>query len=144
MWKKLFQYFKRQTDEISHEKTWTMATKRKPQKRETESLLIASQNSAIRINYTIAKIDNTQQNRSWRLCGDKDDTIHHIISECSRVAQRQCKRLDMTGWGRWSFGNWARNWNLTIFLNCICTNFLEFWDTNRLLNPGQKTRPSDN
>ena len=56
-------------------------------------------------------------------------------------------RQETTGWGRWSTGNCPRNWNLTILPNGISTNrnpSLGVWDTNRLLNTGQKTRPSDN
>ena len=29
-------------------------------------------------------------NRCW-LCGDRDETINHIISECSKLAQKDCK-----------------------------------------------------
>ena len=60
-------YFKRQTDEISHEKTWTWLLKGNF-KRETESLLIAAYNNAIRTNYIKAKIDKTQKNSKcwWR------------------------------------------------------------------------------
>ena len=42
-------YFKRQTSEISHVKTWTWLRKGNL-KRETESLLIATQNNALRTN----------------------------------------------------------------------------------------------
>ena len=49
-------------------------------KRETESLLQAAQNNAIRTNYVKAKIDKTQQNSKCWLCADRDETITHIIS----------------------------------------------------------------
>ena len=57
-------------------------------KRETEFLLIAVQNNAIKTNYIKTKIDTTQQNGGCKLCGDKDETINHIISECSISAER--------------------------------------------------------
>ena len=60
--KQLYGYFKRQTSEMSHEKTWTGLRKGKI-KRETESLLIAAQNNAIRTNYVKAKINQTQQKK---------------------------------------------------------------------------------
>ena len=63
-------------------KTWTWIRKGNL-KRETEPLLIAAQNDAIRIYYIKAKIDKTQQNYKCRLWGDRDETINHIISECS-------------------------------------------------------------
>ena len=43
-------------------------------------------------------IDKTQQNGKCRLCGDRDETINHIISECSKLAQRKYKsRHDWDG-----------------------------------------------
>ena len=31
------------------------------------------------------------QNSKERLCGDRDETINHIISECSKLAQKEWK-----------------------------------------------------
>ena len=82
---------------ISHDKTWTWLRKRNF-KREIESLLIASQNSAIRTNHIKTRIDKTQQNSKCGLCGDRDETINHIISECSKLAQKEYKpRHDWVG-----------------------------------------------
>ena len=72
--------------------------KKRNLKRETESLLIAAQDNAIRTNHIKAKIDKTQQNSKCRLCGDRDETINHIISECSKLAQKENKaRHDWVG-----------------------------------------------
>ena len=57
--KQLYEYFKRQTDEISHEKTSSWLRKENL-KKETESLQIAAQNNDIRTNYVKTKIDRTQ------------------------------------------------------------------------------------
>ena len=39
-----------------------------------------------------------QQKSKCRLCGDRDETINHIISECSKLAQREYKaRHDWVG-----------------------------------------------
>ena len=57
----------------------------------TESLLLAAQDNAIRTNHIKARIDNTQQNCKCRLCGDGDETINHLISECSKLAQKGYK-----------------------------------------------------
>ena len=44
------------------------------------------------------RIDKTQQNSKCRLCGDRDETINHIISECSKLAQKEYKaRHDWIG-----------------------------------------------
>ena len=59
---------------------------------------MAAQNSAIRTNHIKARIDKTQQNSKCRLCGDRDETINHIISESSKLAQKEYKaRHDWVG-----------------------------------------------
>ena len=75
---------------ISHEKTW-MGLRKENLKRETKSLLIAAQNNAIRTNHVKARIDKMQQNPRCRLCGDSDETINHIISECCKLTQEKYK-----------------------------------------------------
>ena len=54
-------------------------------KKETESLLRAAQNNAIRTNYVKAKIYKMQQNSWCKVCGDRDEMINHIISECIKL-----------------------------------------------------------
>ena len=88
--KQLHGRFKQLINNISHQKTWTCLRKANF-KREIESLLIAAQNSAIRTNHIKAKIDKTQQNSKCRLCGDRDETINHIIGKCSKLAQKEYK-----------------------------------------------------
>ena len=54
------------------------------------------------------KIDRTQQNSKCRLCGDSDETIHPIISECNKLVQKEYKTWQ--DWmSRWSTRNYARN-----------------------------------
>ena len=45
-------------------------------KRETESLLVATQNNAIRTNYVKTKIDNSKQDSKCKFCGDEDEMIN--------------------------------------------------------------------
>ena len=85
--KQLYGRFKRLINNISHDKTWAWLRKGNL-KRETESLQIAPQGNAVR---TKARIDKTQQNSRCRLCGDRDETVNHIISECSKLAQKEYK-----------------------------------------------------
>ena len=59
--------------------------------RETESLLIAAQNNAIRIDHIKARINKTQQNSKCGFYGDRDKTINHIISECNKLWQKEYK-----------------------------------------------------
>ena len=111
-------------------------------KRETESLLTAAQNNAIRTNYIKVRIDKMQQNSKCRLCGDRDDTINHIISECSKLAQKGNKtRHDWVG----KVIYWKLGKKLKFdHMNKWCMHNLQFWDTNWSPNFGQITRPSNN
>ena len=52
---------------------------------------MAAQDGAIRTNHIKTRIGKTQQNSKCRLCGDRDETINHIISECSKLAQKESK-----------------------------------------------------
>ena len=70
--KQQYGYFKRQTDEIGHEKTWM---RKQILKRETESLLMAAQNNSLLTNYVKVKIGKTQKNRKCRSCGDRDKSL---------------------------------------------------------------------
>ena len=58
-------------------------------KRETESLQMAAQN-AIRTNYNQQYVN--------RKSSDRDEAINHIISECSKLAQKKFKtKHDLVG-----------------------------------------------
>ena len=95
--KQLYGRFKRLINTISYNKTWKWL-RIGNFKRETDSLLIAAQNNAVRTNHIKARIDKTHQNSKCRLCGDRDETINHIISECSKLAQKEYKtRHDWVG-----------------------------------------------
>ena len=88
--KQLHGRFKRLINNISHDKNWTWLRKGNF-KRETESLLMAAKNSTIRTNHIKVRIDKTQQNSKCRLCCDREETINHIISECSKLEQKEYK-----------------------------------------------------
>ena len=103
--KQLYGRFKRLISNISQEKTWA-CIRMGNLKRETESLLIAAQSNATRTKPflsilafdTKARIDKTQQNSCCKFCGERDETINHIISECGKLAQKECKtRHDWVG-----------------------------------------------
>ena len=67
------------------------------------------------------------------VCGDRDETINHIISECSKLAQKEYKtRHDWVD--KWST-RCARNLNLTIRINGIVHNSVSVLenDTHKLL-----------
>ena len=89
--------FIRQTEEIAGEERWKWL-KNSGIKRETETLILAAQEQAIRTNLIKAKIDKTQEDSKCRMCGKVDETINHLISECSKMAQKEYKnRHDWVG-----------------------------------------------
>ena len=49
-------------------------------KRETESLIVATQNQSIRTNLVKAKIDKSQGDSLCRKCRKEDESIDHIVS----------------------------------------------------------------
>ena len=58
----------------------------------TEALIFSAQEQALRTNYTKFNIDKTIDSPFCRMCGNKNETVSHIISECSMLAQREYKR----------------------------------------------------
>ena len=86
--------------------------KKRNLKRETESLLTAAENNVIRTNHIKTIIDKTPHNNKCRLCGDRDETIIHIISECSKLAQKKfktelemCKKFKFDRTNKWYMHN---------------------------------------
>ena len=118
--KQLSGHLKQLTCDISHEKTW-LWLKRRNLKRETESLLIVAQNNTIRTIYIKARIEKMQQNSKCRLCGEREETINHILSKCCKLAQNKyktwhdwlnkvihlelCKKLKFDHTNRWYMHN---------------------------------------
>ena len=60
--------------------------------RGTETLILVAQEQAIRTNVIKAERDNTPEQSKCRMSGEKDETVNHLISECSKMAQREYKR----------------------------------------------------
>ena len=81
----------RQTEEICSERTWNWL-KQGILKKETEGLILAAQDQALRTNVIKAKIDKSQEISLCRLCGKWDETVSHIVSECEKLAQKEYKR----------------------------------------------------
>ena len=63
-------------------------------KRETGSLIVAAQNQSIRTNLVKAKIDKSWGDYLCRMCRKVDESIEHIVSGCSKLAQKEYKRRD--------------------------------------------------
>ena len=90
--KRMHGQFLRQVDEATDSgKCWEWLRK-SDLKVQTEALICAAQEQAIRTNYVKFNIDKTVESPSCRLCGQKSETVSHVISECAKLAQREYKR----------------------------------------------------
>ena len=81
----------RQTKEVRSDQCWAWL-QNGDLKRETESLIVAAQNQSIKTNLVKAKIDKSQGDSLCRMCRKVDESIDHIVSGCSKLAQKECKR----------------------------------------------------
>ena len=92
-WEKkvLYGQYLRQTKEVRSNQYWAWL-QNGDLKRETESLIVAAQNQSIRTNLVKAKIDKSQEDSLCRMCRKVDESIDHIVSGCSKLAQKECKR----------------------------------------------------
>ena len=53
---------------------------------------MAAQSQSLRTNAIKARIDKSREDAKCRMCSEKDETIHHIVSGCSNLAQKEYKR----------------------------------------------------
>ena len=81
----------RQTKEVRSDQCWAWLHNR-DLKRETESLIVAAQNQSKRANIVKTKIGKSQGDSLCRVCRKVDESIDHIVSGCSKLAQTECKR----------------------------------------------------
>ena len=63
--------------------------KRKVKKRETEGLIMAAQDQALRTNSIKYRIDMQTISVACRMCGEREESISHILAECKMLAQNQ-------------------------------------------------------
>ena len=91
-WQKVLhgQYL-RQTKEVRSDQCWAWF-QNGDLKRETESLIVAAQNQSIRTNLVKAKIYKSQRGSLSRVHRKVDESIDHIVSGCSKLAQIEYKR----------------------------------------------------
>ena len=86
--KPLHGQYVRSTEEIRDHKSWNWL-KRGTLKKETEGTLMAAQDQALRTNAIKSRIDKQDISPMCRLCGEREETISHIVAECTKLAQKQ-------------------------------------------------------
>ena len=53
---------------------------------------MAAQNQNIKTNLVKVRIDKSQGDCLFRVCRKVDESIDHIVSDCSKLAQKEYKR----------------------------------------------------
>ena len=81
----------RQTKKVRSDRCWAWL-QNGDLKREAESLIVAAQNQSIRTNLVKARIDKSQGYSLCRMRRKVDESIDHIVSGCSKLAQKEYKR----------------------------------------------------
>ena len=85
------QFLRNMPETVDKDKMWEW-TRKSDLKIGTEALMFAAQEQALRTNYVKFNIDKSVDSPLCRLCGEKVETINHIISECNKLAQKEYKR----------------------------------------------------
>ena len=89
--KKMYGQFVREiTDDVDEIKSWNWV-RQSDLKPGTVSMIFSAQEQALRTNYSKFHIDKTSESPLCRLCGAKGESISHLVSECSKLAQKQYK-----------------------------------------------------
>ena len=89
--KKMHGQFVRDNNEADWKRTWGWLNKG-DLKATTEALVCSAQEQSLRTNYIKHNIDKTADSPLCRMCTQKGETISHIVSECTKLAQREYKR----------------------------------------------------
>ena len=90
--KQLHGKFIREKEEIRSEETWGQIRKGYL-KKETEGLIFAAQEQALRTNWIRKNIDGQEVSEKCRMCGERDESITHLIVECKKLVQEEQKQI---------------------------------------------------
>ena len=80
----LYGQFARQSEDQRNDETWTWLKEGKLN-RETESLIVAAQDQAIRTNYVKATIDRSQTDPKCKIFNQNNETISHYCKCVSKT-----------------------------------------------------------
>ena len=85
------QFVREMPENVDRERTWEWMRK-SDLKVETEALIFAAQEQALRTNAVKCNIDKTKSSPLCRLCGEKSESVTHIVCGCTVLAQKEYKR----------------------------------------------------
>ena len=89
--KKLHPVFYKETMDVRDEENSWNWLKNGYLKKETEGTILAAQDQALRTNWIKSNVDKENISSKCRMCGEREETIAHIVSECQKLAQREYK-----------------------------------------------------
>lgn len=84
--KRMHGQYVREKEGIDWDRTWQWIVKG-DLKGCTEALIRSAQKQALRTNFMRFHIDHTAESPLCRVCGSKGETLTHVVSECSKLAQ---------------------------------------------------------
>ena len=76
---------------VNWDKSWQLIV-RGDLKGCTEALICSAQEQALRTNYIKFHIDKNAESPLCRMCGERVETISHLVSECGKLAQKEYKK----------------------------------------------------
>ena len=80
---------------------------------ETEGLVMAAQEQALRTRHIRKVIDKENISPVCRLSGERDEPVAHILTECKTMAEKQYIKVGgMIKLPRWYIGKLARSMEL--------------------------------
>ncbi|CAH3046938.1 unnamed protein product, partial [Porites lobata] len=89
--KPLHGQFIRSCEEIRHLNSWAWLKRGKP-KKESEGIIMAAQDLALRTNSVKKPIDNQNVSPACRImCREREETVSHLVAECTSLAQKYFK-----------------------------------------------------
>jgi hypothetical protein len=133
--KKIHPVFWKGTKEIRDEEATWQWLRKGTLKKETEGMILAAQNQALRTKWMRHHIDKEFEiSPTCRICGLADETISHIVSECTPLAQKDYKnvRHDKIAAAAIHLYLYVRSIDLNMQKKAITTTFTrkaEYWRT---------------
>ena len=56
-------------------------------------MIFAAQEQALRTNWIRKNIDGQEVSEKCRMCGERDESITHLIAECKNLARKDYKQI---------------------------------------------------
>ena len=81
--------FLRSTDELASSRTWNWL--RTEDLKTTEGPVVAMQDQSLRTNEWRVRIEEANISPMSRMCGVAEETVFHLVTECSVMAQNEYK-----------------------------------------------------